>query len=110
MSSQAGTPISGESSHRHRNEEVAEMRTSGDSWGPRLGRFGGTFDPSNVGHLVTAVNVRYYLRLDRVLLVVNNVPWQKHGSREITPAEDRLGLVEAAVADVEGIEIGRAHV
>src|SRR3546814_12311763 len=83
------------------------MRTIGDSGGPRRGRFGGTFDPPHVGHLVTAVNVRYDLRLDRVLLVVNNVPWQKHGSREVTPAEERLGLVEAAVADVDGIEASR---
>src|SRR3546814_39442 len=86
------------------------MRTIGDSGGPRLGIFGGTFDPPHVGHLVTAVNVRYDLRLDRVLLVVNNVPWQKHGSREITPAEERLGLVEAAVADVEGIEASRIEI
>src|SRR3546814_12226724 len=86
------------------------MRTIGDSGGPRRGRFGGTFDPPHVGHLVTAVNVRYDLRLDRGLLVVNNVPWQKHGSREITPAEERLGLVEAAVADLDGIEASRIDI
>ena len=44
--------------------------------GERIGIFGGTFDP-HVGHLVSAVNVRHELRLDRVLLVVNDVPWQK---------------------------------
>jgi len=82
--------------------------TSGD--GERLGVFGGTFDPPHVGHLVTAVNVRHDLGLDRVLLVVNNVPWQKAGTREITPAEDRLAMVAAAVADVEGLEVSRAEV
>jgi nicotinate-nucleotide adenylyltransferase len=70
----------------------------------RLGIFGGTFDPPHVGHLATAVNVRHDLGLDRVLLVVNNVPWQKVGSREISPAEDRLAMVAAAVAEVEGLE------
>jgi nicotinate-nucleotide adenylyltransferase len=70
----------------------------------RLGVFGGTFDPPHIGHLVTAVNVRHELRLDRVLLVVNNVPWQKVGSRPISEAADRLAMVEAAVGDVEGIE------
>jgi nicotinate-nucleotide adenylyltransferase len=70
----------------------------------RLGIFGGTFDPPHVGHLATAVNVRHDLRLDRVLLVVNNVPWQKVGSREISPAEDRLAMVAAAVGEVEGLE------
>src|SRR5690606_36977691 len=34
--------------------------------GERLGIFGGTFDPPHVGHLVTAVNVRHELALDRV--------------------------------------------
>jgi len=72
--------------------------------GERLGIFGGTFDPPHVGHLVTAVNVRHELRLDRVLLVVNDQPWQKIGTRDITPAEDRLAMVGAAVGSVEGLE------
>jgi nicotinate-nucleotide adenylyltransferase len=72
--------------------------------GERLGVFGGTFDPPHVGHLVAAVNVRHELSLDRVLLVVAHDPWQKSGAREVSPAADRLALVEAAVGDVEGIE------
>lgn len=76
----------------------------------RLGIFGGTFDPPHIGHLVTAVNVRHDLDLDRVLLVVNNVPWQKVGSREISPAEARLQMVEAAVADVPGLEPSRLEI
>jgi nicotinate-nucleotide adenylyltransferase len=70
----------------------------------RIGVFGGTFDPPHVGHLVSAVNVRHALDLDVVLLVVANDPWQKVGTRPITPAADRLALVEAAVGDVEGLE------
>lgn len=66
--------------------------------------FGGTFDPPHVGHLVTAVNVRHDLGLDRVLLVVANRPWQKVGTRPISPAADRLAMVRAAVGDVDGIE------
>ena len=65
---------------------------------------GGTFDPPHVGHLVTAVNVRHLLDLDVVLMVVANEPWQKVGSRVITPASHRLDLVSAAVRDVEGVE------
>jgi nicotinate-nucleotide adenylyltransferase len=76
----------------------------------RLGLFGGTFDPPHVGHLVTAVNVRYELDLDVVVLMVANVPWQKAGSRPITPALDRLAMVEAAVADVDGLEAGRLEI
>lgn len=70
----------------------------------RIGVFGGTFDPPHVGHLVAAVNVRHELSLDRVLLVVNDVPWQKVGTRPISAAVDRLAMVEAAVADVDGLE------
>ncbi len=76
----------------------------------RIGVFGGTFDPPHVGHLVTAVNVRHDLALDRVLLVVANVPWQKVGSRTISPAEDRLALVEAAVEGVPGLEASRLEI
>src|SRR5690242_4623434 len=72
--------------------------------GDRIGVFGGTFDPPHVGHLVSAVNVRHALGLDRVLLVVANVPWQKEGSRPISAAADRLALVEAAVEGVPGLE------
>ena len=72
--------------------------------GQRLGVLGGTFDPPHVGHLVAAVNVRHALQLDLVLLTVANRPWQKVGSRPLSPAADRLAMVEAAVADVEGLE------
>jgi len=73
----------------------------------RIGVFGGTFDPPHVGHLVTAVNVRHALSLDRVLLVVANVPWQKEGQRDISDGEDRFALVEAAVGPVQGLEASR---
>ncbi|MCU1490500.1 MAG: nadD [Acidimicrobiaceae bacterium] len=72
--------------------------------GERIGIFGGTFDPVHVGHLVAAVNARHALSLDRVLMVVANEPWQKVGERPVSPAEDRLAMVEAAVAGHEGLE------
>jgi nicotinate-nucleotide adenylyltransferase len=69
----------------------------------RIGIFGGTFDPVHLAHLVAAVNVRYELALDRVLLVVANDPWQKSG-QVATPARARLALVQAAVEGAEGLE------
>lgn len=78
--------------------------------GPRIGVFGGTFDPPHVGHLVTAVNVMHALELDRVILMVANVPWQKEGSRAITPVQDRLAMVEAAVAAVPGLMAGDTEI
>lgn len=76
----------------------------------RIGIFGGTFDPPHVGHLVTAVNVRHHLALDRMLLVVANQPWQKVATRAITPANDRLAMVEAAVRGVAGLEASAIEV
>ncbi|HEY7625980.1 MAG TPA: nicotinate-nucleotide adenylyltransferase [Ilumatobacteraceae bacterium] len=76
----------------------------------RIGLFGGTFDPPHVGHLVTAVNVRFTLSLDMVILMVANSPWQKRETRSITPAHDRLAMVEAAVADVDGLVAGNDEI
>ncbi len=78
--------------------------------GERIGIFGGTFDPIHVGHLVAAVNARDALRLDRVIMMVANVPWQKAGQRAVSSAEDRLALVEASVGGVPGLEAGRAEI
>ncbi len=86
------------------------MASAGQGEGERLGLFGGTFDPPHVGHLVSAVNVRHELALDRVLLVVNNLPWQKTGTRAISPPEERYGMVAAAVADVDGLEASRIEI
>lgn len=66
--------------------------------GRNVGILGGTFDPPHLGHLVAAEAVRDQLGLDEVRLVVANVPWQKHGTRVITAPEQRLQLVEAAIA------------
>lgn len=72
----------------------------------RIGVFGGTFDPPHVGHLVTAVNVRFALDLDLMILMVANVPWQKVTTRSITPAADRLAMVSAAVDSVPHLIAG----
>ena len=77
---------------------------------PRIGVLGGTFDPVHIGHLVVAQEARSALALDRVLLVVANDPWQKSGDRPVTPAEDRLAVVEAAVTGVPGIQASRIEI
>lgn len=78
--------------------------------GRRIGVFGGTFDPPHIGHLVAAVEARHALELDVVLLVVANVPWQKVAQRAVSPAEDRLALVRAAVADEPGLEVSDVEI
>ncbi|HVC68110.1 MAG TPA: nicotinate-nucleotide adenylyltransferase [Acidimicrobiales bacterium] len=73
---------------------------------PRIGVFGGTFDPIHRGHVELAEAVRNALGLDRMLVVVANRPWQKE-DRPVTPAEDRYAMVAAALADHPGLEPSR---
>jgi nicotinate-nucleotide adenylyltransferase len=70
----------------------------------RIGVFGGTFDPPHNGHLVVAVNVLRALELDRLLLVVAGVPWQKVDARPVSPAADRLAMTTAMVDGITGLE------
>lgn len=74
--------------------------------GPRIGLFGGTFDPIHCGHVEVAEAVRSALRLDRMLVVVAHDPWQKR-DRSVSPAEDRFALVAAALADRPGLSASR---
>jgi nicotinate-nucleotide adenylyltransferase len=76
----------------------------------RIGVLGGTFDPVHNAHLVAAVDARHRARLDTVLLVVANVPWQKAGNRAVTAAEDRYALVAAAADGVDGLEASRLEI
>lgn len=80
------------------------------SSGARIGLFGGTFDPIHTAHLELADVVRVTLRLDRMLLVVANRPWQKEGERPVTPAEDRLAMVEAAAEGWPGLVPSRIEI
>lgn len=59
--------------------------------------FGGTFDPIHLGHLVVADRVAEVAGLARVIFVPAGRPPHKEG-RPITPAADRLAMVELAIA------------
>jgi len=71
---------------------------------------GGTFDPPHIGHVAAGRAVVETLRLDRLLLVVANDPWQKSPERHISPVDDRLALTEAMAADVPGAEVSRIEI
>jgi len=76
----------------------------------RIGIFGGTFDPVHTAHLEVAEAVRTAVRLDRMLLMVANQPWQKGGRRRLTPAEDRFAMVEAAAGGWPGLDPCRMEI
>jgi nicotinate-nucleotide adenylyltransferase len=71
---------------------------------PRLGIFGGTFDPIHLGHLIAATELRHALSLDRVLFVPAGRPPHK-AAREVSSGADRLAMLRLAVADNPAVEI-----
>jgi nicotinate-nucleotide adenylyltransferase len=71
---------------------------------------GGTFDPPHLGHVAAATAALERLSLSRLLLVVANDPWQKSGSRAVSPAEDRFALTEALASEVPGAEASRIEI
>lgn len=68
-----------------------------------IGVLGGTFDPIHCAHLAIAEAARCQVGLDQVLFVVSAVPPHKRGDVH-APAQDRLDLTRAAVADIPGFE------
>ena len=72
----------------------------------RLGILGGTFDPPHYGHLVLAENARTQLSLDRILFVLAGQPPHKP-HQPAAAADNRLGMVEAAISDNEFFSISR---
>lgn len=73
----------------------------------RIGLLGGTFDPPHLGHLVVAEVARVELRLDEFHLVVAGDPWMKN---EISPAAERIRMVELAVAGDPHLHVNRSEV
>jgi len=64
---------------------------------PRIGLFGGTFDPVHNGHLRAARLVQKRFGLDRIFFVPSAIP--PHKARpDMAPARDRLGMTALAVA------------
>lgn len=62
-----------------------------------IGVFGGTFDPVHLGHLIIAEELRYQLRLDRVLFLPARQPPHK-ADRAITAEVHRSAMLDLALA------------
>ncbi len=75
----------------------------------KLGLMGGTFNPIHYGHLAAAEECRVRLGLDRVHFIPAGEPPHKRG-RPVTPAADRVAMVELAIADNPGFELCRIEV
>ena len=66
-----------------------------------LGVLGGTFDPVHIGHLRTALDLQRQLPIDDIHLIPNYQP--PHRSQPGLAAEQRMHLLQLAVADLPGL-------
>jgi nicotinate-nucleotide adenylyltransferase len=71
--------------------------------GDRVIVFGGTFDPVHLGHLSTAEQVRASTGADEVWFVPAAIPPQR--APAIAPADARLAMLRAAVANRPGLRV-----
>jgi nicotinate-nucleotide adenylyltransferase len=62
---------------------------------PRIGLFGGSFDPPHNAHLALARSALDALALDQVRWIPAGQPWQK--ARSITPGAQREAMVRATI-------------
>jgi nicotinate-nucleotide adenylyltransferase len=65
--------------------------------GPRVGIFGGSFDPVHNAHVALAQAALAELALDQVRWVPTGQPWQKE--RVISPAVHRVAMLRLAIGD-----------
>jgi len=75
----------------------------------RLGIFGGTFDPPHIGHLILASEAYVQLELDKILWVLTHYPPHKV-EKSLTPLNDRLDLLRAALDENSAFEISRVDI
>lgn len=76
--------------------------------GPRIGVFGGTFDPIHHGHLAIARAAAAALHLDQVIFVPSGNPYLRSVPK--ASAELRLKMVAAAVAGEPQFSVSRVDV
>jgi nicotinate-nucleotide adenylyltransferase len=75
----------------------------------RLGVFGGTFDPPHHAHRILAAEALEQLGLKRVLWVLTPNPPHKVDA-SITPLEQRLAMLQAALASDDRFELSRVDI
>jgi nicotinate-nucleotide adenylyltransferase len=82
------------------NAARAERRAA-----PRIGIFGGSFDPVHNAHLALARVALAELRLDELLWVPAGQPWQKQ--RHLSSARHREAMVRLAIAGEPRFKLSR---
>jgi nicotinate-nucleotide adenylyltransferase len=75
----------------------------------KIAVLGGTFDPIHLGHLAVAEEARWLLALSKVIFMPAGQPYFK-GSTSISPAEDRVKMLELATAGQPAYIVSRLEV
>lgn len=76
---------------------------------PRIGLFGGTFDPPHLGHAILAAEALYSLHLDKILWILTPHSPLKDG-RTISPLDQRLLLTQTALQDTPGFDLSQVDI
>lgn len=71
---------------------------------PRIGIFGGTFDPVHIGHLIAATELRHRLALDRLIFAPAGRPPHK-SARDVSDDRHRLAMLRLALHDLPRFEV-----
>jgi len=66
---------------------------------PKVGIFGGTFDPIHLGHLITAQSVREIRKLEKIIFIPAFISPHK-SEVKTSSAEDRLNMIKLAIQGV----------
>jgi len=74
-----------------------------------IGILGGTFDPVHNGHIAAARQLLGVADVDQVWLMPNATPPHRTAA-PVAPAEDRMRMVEVAVAGYDGLVASRVEV
>lgn len=75
---------------------------------PRIGLFGGSFDPVHDAHLALARSAIDVLALDELLWIPAGNAWQK--ARPLSPARDRVAMLELAIGGAPRQRIERCEI
>lgn len=77
---------------------------------PRIGLFGGTFDPPHVGHVAALRAAAASGRFDQIVVMVAGDPYQKSIDREVRDAAERLEMAQSAFDALELVTVSALEV
>ena len=71
----------------------------------RIGIYGGTYNPPHVGHMRAAAHAIEALKLDRLLLIPNNIAPHKQMPEDAATARQRMDMLRMSAKGLEKTEI-----